>query len=97
ASRTETQGVCIAEALAAGLPCVVVGAMGAGEAIKDEVEGFVVPPHDARFGAATQRLLEDDELRARMQEAARRKASTLSLQNSVDRLLSLYQHLGESS
>jgi glycosyltransferase involved in cell wall biosynthesis len=93
ASRTETQGVCIAEALAAGLPCVVVGAMGAGEAIENEAEGFVVPPHDARFCDATQRLILDDDLRARMSEAARQKANSLSLQNSAGKLLDLYQHL----
>lgn len=95
ASRTETQGVCIAEALAARLPCVVVGAMGAGEAIDDEVEGFVVPPRDDRFCAAALRLLEDDELRARMSEAAYRKASALSLSHSVSALFNLYQSLLE--
>lgn len=93
ASRTETQGVCIAEALAAGLPCVLVGAMGAGEAVDNEVEGFVVPPHDDRFCDATRRLLEDDELRARMSQAARRKASTLSLASNVDSLFALYNQL----
>lgn len=93
ASRTETQGVCIAEALATGLPCVVVGAMGAGEAITDEVEGFVVPPHAERFCNATRRLLEDDALRARMQEAARRKAKLYSLGRSVGALSDLYKEV----
>lgn len=93
ASRTETQGVCIAEALAAGLPCVVVGAMGAGEAIDDEVEGFVVPPHEERFRAATRRLLQDGTLRSQLREAAQAKASFLSLEKSVDALLELYQEL----
>jgi len=93
ASRTETQGVCIAEALAAGLPCVVVGAMGAGEAIEDGVEGFVVPPRDDRFCAAAKCLLEDDGLRARMSLAARRKGSTLSLARGVDTLFGLYEEM----
>lgn len=95
ASRTETQGVCIAEALAAGLPCVVVGAMGAGEAIEDEVEGFVVPPHADRFCAATRRLLDDDALYARMKEAARQKARTYSLDRSVNALSNLYEQVVE--
>lgn len=93
ASRTETQGVCIAEALATGLPCVVVGAMGAGEAIDDAVEGFVVPPHEDRFRDATRQLLENDPLRLAMSEAARRKAGTLSLEASVSALLKLYGQL----
>lgn len=92
-SRTETQGVCIAEALAAGLPCVVVGAMGAAEAVSDEIEGFVVPPHDDRFYEAVARLLQNDDLRARMSEAATRKASTLSLETRVNELLGAYEKL----
>jgi 1,2-diacylglycerol 3-alpha-glucosyltransferase len=92
-SRTETQGVCIAEALAAGLPCVVVGAMGAAESVADEVEGFVVPPHDDRFAEAVTRLLQNDDLRARMSECARRKASTLSLETRVGELLDVYDQL----
>ena len=96
ASRTETQGVCIAEALATGLPCVVVGAMGAGEAIDDGVEGFVVPPHEDRFREATRRLLDNAALRQAMSVAARHKAQTLSLENSVSALLNLYSRLAPS-
>jgi glycosyltransferase involved in cell wall biosynthesis len=93
ASRTETQGVCIAEALAAGLPCVVVGAMGAAESITDNVEGFVVPPHDDRFAEAVAQLLENDELRAQMARAAREKSHVLSLETRVGQLLETYRHL----
>ncbi len=96
ASRTETQGVCIAEALATGLPCVVVGAMGAGEAIDDGVEGFVVPPHEDRFRDATRRLLENAALRQAMSVAARHKADSLSLDNSVSALLDLYGRMAPS-
>jgi glycosyltransferase involved in cell wall biosynthesis len=93
ASRTVTQGVCIAEALAAGLPCVVVGAMGAAESVSDEIEGFVVPPHDDRFCEAVTRLLEDETLRARMAEAARSKARALSLETRVGELVQTYRAL----
>jgi glycosyltransferase involved in cell wall biosynthesis len=93
ASRTETQGVCIAEALSAGLPCVVVGAMGAAESVSDGVEGLVVPPHDVRFCEAVQRLLSDEELRAQMATAARRKAHALSLETRVSELAQSYRLL----
>ena len=49
ASRTETQGVSIAEALSSGLPCVVVGAMGAAEAIQNGENGLIVPPRETDF------------------------------------------------
>lgn len=96
ASRTETQGVCIAEALAAGLPCVVVGAMGAAECVEDNVEGFVVPPRDQRFAQAVQKLLDDPALLQRMSEAAQKKSATLSLASRVSTLLETYSNLIES-
>jgi len=93
ASRTETQGVSIAEALAAGLPCVVVGAMGAAEAITDSREGFVVPPREDAFRHAVKRLIENATLRDQMAHAARLKAPQLSQQHSVDALLKLYEKM----
>jgi glycosyltransferase involved in cell wall biosynthesis len=93
ASRTETQGVSIAEALVAGLPCVVVGAMGAAEAVTDGVEGFVVPPRERAFRAALSRLIADKELRLHMAANARRKAPSLSLEASADKIESLYEGL----
>jgi glycosyltransferase involved in cell wall biosynthesis len=93
ASRTETQGVSIAEALAAGLPCVVVGAMGAAEAVTDGVDGFIVPPNEEQFRDAVQRLITSPELRQRMSKAAQRKAPQLSREHCVDELLQLYCNL----
>jgi glycosyltransferase involved in cell wall biosynthesis len=93
ASRTETQGVSIAEALVAGLPCVVVGAMGAAEAITDGREGFVVPPRERAFRGAVARLAADPALRAEMSARARQGASALSLQASAAKLESLYCEL----
>lgn len=93
ASRTETQGVSIAEALAAGLPCVVVGAMGAAEALRDGDGGFVVPPREVPFREAVVKLLRDDALRLQMAQAGRARAPELSLSHSADRLLELYSDL----
>jgi len=96
ASRTETQGVSIAEALAAGLPCVVVGAMGAAESIDHGDNGFIVPPREAEFRTAVARLIEDCSLRRAMSDSARRSAPALSLQSRVDSLLGIYQSLNPS-
>jgi glycosyltransferase involved in cell wall biosynthesis len=91
ASRTETQGVCITEAMAAGLPCVVVGAMGAAEALDDGVEGFIVPPHQSRFAAAVNQVMNDDNLRARMSKAAAARSEDYSLRSSSERILKIYE------
>lgn len=96
ASRTETQGVSIAEAMASGLPCVVVGAMGAAQALTDERDGFVVRPRLDEFRAATARLVADPELRAAMGAQARISAQRVSLERSVDDLLLLYTRLREN-
>lgn len=93
ASRTETQGVSIAEALAAGLPCVVVGAMGAAHAITNGVEGCVVPPRDAAFRDAVARLIEAQDMRASMAANARRSALDWSRERRVSQLLAIYESL----
>jgi glycosyltransferase involved in cell wall biosynthesis len=91
ASRTETQGVCITEAMAAGLPCVVVGAMGAAEALEDGIEGFIVPPHQSRFAAAVRQLMDNDNLRAQMAKAAAARSEEYSLQSSASRIFNVYR------
>ena len=90
ASRTETQGLSIAEALCAGLPCVVVNAMGAAEAIEPNGDGFLVPRSEARFRAAVETLVCDGELRARMKKRALERAPLFSKGRRVDELLDLY-------
>jgi len=63
----------IYEALAAGLPCIV--SANAGSAVRDRVEGFVVPVGDIEALAARLREVAGDEgLRRRMALAARARA-----------------------
>ena len=92
ASRTETQGVSIAEALSSGLPCVVVGAMGAAEAIQNGENGLIVPPRETDFARAVQSLLRDEKRRAAMANCARENAPALSTKRRVDQLVALYFH-----
>ena len=93
ASRTETQGLAIAEAMCAGLPPVVVNAMGAPEAVAHERNGLVVPASEPRFREAVQRLLCDNALRARLAAAARATAPEFSHQQRVSELLGLYDEV----
>jgi glycosyltransferase involved in cell wall biosynthesis len=63
------------EAAAMGRPLVLTDIRGCREVVRDGVEGFLVPPRDARgLGDALVRLLGDPELRARMGSAARARA-----------------------
>jgi len=62
------------EALASGLPAVV-SPMGAGRAVRDGQEGFVIEPHDVDAWVDTLRTLAaSEELRRTMADAARARA-----------------------
>jgi phosphatidyl-myo-inositol dimannoside synthase len=70
-------GIVFVEAAAAGIPQVAGASGGAGEAVVDGETGFVVRRPTQVDGAARAilRLLRDDELRARMAQAARDRAA----------------------
>ncbi len=68
-------GIVFLEAAAAGIPQVAGDSGGASEAVVDGETGFVVEPTDVdAVAAALERLLADDELRARMGAAGRTRA-----------------------
>jgi len=80
ASRTETFGNVVLEALASGLPVVALRAGGPAETVHDGETGFLVEADDppTRFAEALIRLVDDPPLRSRMAEAARAFALTRS-------------------
>jgi glycosyltransferase involved in cell wall biosynthesis len=74
-SRREGYGMVAREAMAYGRAVVATDVGGLRDAIDHEVDGLLVPPRDVRaLRAAVERLLADDELRARLGRAAREKA-----------------------
>lgn len=76
--RAEPFGIAIAEAMHAGLPCVVSAPGGAAELLDDE-SGIVVEPGDARaVAAALRRLALDPALRIRMGNRAAERAGRLT-------------------
>jgi glycosyltransferase involved in cell wall biosynthesis len=82
ASRAETYGMVVTEALARGLPVVAAEVGGLPEALglgADGIRpGLLVPPDDpAALGAALRTWLVDVELRARLRRAARERRDSL--------------------
>ena len=68
----EGLGVSLLQASAAGVPIVASRAGGVAEAVRDGVNGLLVPPGDApALGAALSRLLADADLRRRLGAAGR--------------------------
>jgi glycosyltransferase involved in cell wall biosynthesis len=82
ASRAETYGMVVIEALARGLPVVASSVGGLPEALGQGSDGsppgLLVPPQDpAALGAAVRHWLVDDELRGRLRRVARERRASL--------------------
>ncbi len=90
-SLTETQGVVLGEALAAGTPCCAVNAAGSPETVTSEVDGLLTPNDIPTFGAAINRLLADDLLRARMGVAARHLAEQRTPEQMARSIIQVYR------
>jgi len=98
ASRTETQGIVLAEALAAGLPAVAVDGPGVLDSVREGIDGRVLPAEpdetrSARFAAALDELAGDDVGRASMATRARADAERFAVERRVAQMESLYRAL----
>jgi len=92
-SKTETQGLAVGEALAAGTPAVVVNAGGAPESVNDGVDGFLIEDDPGQMADRALQLLRDPDLRKRMSEAARTGAAQVRPNMIAMRILGLYEKL----
>lgn len=95
-SYSECLPMSVLEAMAAGLPVVTTTVGGIPDAVTDSVEGLLVEPGDvALLERSILRLLRDNELRARMGEAARHKATQrFSAESVVAQLELIYREIG---
>lgn len=78
ASRSETQGMVILEAMAAGMPVVAVRSSGIDDIVVNGVNGFKTPPDTARWNEHIQLLMSDPELYWQLSRHARETADRLS-------------------
>ncbi|RIH89999.1 Alpha-monoglucosyldiacylglycerol synthase [Meiothermus luteus] len=91
ASETETQGLVIWEAQAVGLPVVAVGAGGTLQGVDDGRSGYLVPPGDYQAMAAQAlRLLQDENLRQRFSQGARRFADQRTARRVAEQIVAVY-------
>jgi glycosyltransferase involved in cell wall biosynthesis len=91
ASITETQGLVLGEAKAAGLPAVAVSALGAAEMVNDGVDGYLTPLSLPFFTEKVQQLLENEPLRRTMAQRARLEADKISALNMARKLADVYE------
>ena len=98
ASRTETQGLVLAEALAAGLPAVAIEGPGVSDSVRDGVDGVVIAATPAgsltgRMAEAVVALCTDDRSRRAMAERARADADRFAVERRVSEVEALYREL----
>lgn len=95
ASLTETQGMVLTEAMAAGVPVVALDAPGAREVVRDGVNGRLVPrPDAADFQEALRWIAElDPGGRRRLAEGVDATAREFSMPRSAEKQLGLYESL----
>jgi 1,2-diacylglycerol 3-alpha-glucosyltransferase len=95
ASQSETQGMVLAEAMAAGTPVVAVDAPGVREIVRDGENGRLLPAEDpGGFVAAlvwTARL--SPEQREPLEQGMKRTAEEFSMHNTARKMLRLYERL----
>ena len=93
ASRTETQGLVLLEAMSAGLPVVALAEMGTAD-ILDAQRGAIVPKDDPyAFAMALVKLLGDSGLRGRLGDEGKAYAAEWSDDALAGRMADLYRQI----
>ncbi|MEB3339144.1 MAG: glycosyltransferase [Leptolyngbyaceae bacterium] len=91
-SRTETLGLVLLEAMAAGCPVVAARSGGIPDIVEDGVNGYLFSPTDDQGAiAATQRLLSHREERETLRQNARKEAERWSWSAATRQLQKYYR------
>ena len=93
ASRTETQGLVLLEAMAQGAPVVSTAELGTRSILKPGCGAVVAPEDEKEFAAAVARVLQDATLQKDLSEHGRAYARNWSSASMARRLSDLYEGL----
>lgn len=97
-SKSETQGMVLVEAMAAGLPVVALNASGAREVVRDDVNGSLLDgdatPRD--FAATILDIFADREKREDLRHGARETANEFSRKTTAEKMAGLYVSLQQN-
>jgi 1,2-diacylglycerol 3-alpha-glucosyltransferase len=91
ASRTETQGLVLLEAMAQGAPVVSTAELGTRSILKRDCGALIAPENETEFSDAVVRVLHDEALRGSLAEQGRVYAKTWSSAIMARRLSDLYE------
>jgi len=88
----ESFGIVLLEAMAAGLPIVASDIHGYKKVVQRNVSGLLVEPKDPEaIAEAVERLIREPELRARLGEAASRRAPEYDWKHVTEQLVAFYE------
>ncbi len=95
ASHSETQGLVLIEAMAAGVPVVAVDAPGVREVVEEKMNGRLLEAdYQEEFSEALEWVYNlSEEAKKKLKKAAKSKAEEFSVSGSVDRALGIYEEL----
>jgi glycosyltransferase involved in cell wall biosynthesis len=93
ASKSETQGMVILEAMAAGLPVVAVRSSGIDDVIQHGSNGYKTPERHDLWSQRVKLLLEDDDLRQQLSDNALAFARDYSVENFAGNVREIYATL----
>lgn len=93
ASRTETQGLVLLEAMALGVPVVSTAVMGTREVLIDGQGALIAPEEEEGFADLCLRVLGAPALRAQLARSGREHAQTWSAPALAERLLDYYREV----
>lgn len=82
ASKSETQGMIITEAMYLGLPIVAVNAPGICDLVQNNVNGLLVSEKEKEFSGAVEKLISSEELRKKFGEAS----ATIAREKYTDKI-----------
>jgi 1,2-diacylglycerol 3-alpha-glucosyltransferase len=93
ASRTETQGLVLLEAMALGVPVVSTAVMGTKDILEPRRGALVAREDPVQFADTVKQLLQNEFLRKRLSKEAQEYVKEWSASMMAERLLSYYQEL----
>lgn len=97
ASRTETQGLVLLEAMAQGLPVVSTAELGTRDVLREGMGVWIAQEDVSDFADKVVKLLDDSQVRMELGDAGRDYAHEWSASKQAQRLLRFYQSVLDSA